>query len=768
MASGLLHLKKGRFRPCFRIALLSAAFAAPAGRTVSAQDPGLPRPASYAAHAITEQIQIDGVMTESDWQQADSIALSWEFLPGNNVTPPVETYCRIAYDPINLYLGCVALDPRPDEIRAHLAERDDRARVILDDHVIFLIDPFNEERRGFQFRINAAGVQMDAILSKAEGFEDFSWNTIWSSAAQVTSTGWEVEAAIPFSSLRFPGSDGGEQTWAFVIERSYPRSVRHRMRSAAVDQNSTCVLCQANAVTGFRGISSGSNVEVVPTVTARRTDVRTPFPGGDFEPTVSTDLADVDPDLGIDLRWGVTPNWSLNGTFNPDFSQVEADVAQLAVNRRFALFFPERRPFFLEGADFFLTPLQTVFTRTITNPDGGVKLSGNESGHSGGAFVVRDASTSFLFPSNQGSTSDILDQETTAGVARYRRDIGETSYVGALYTGRAGSGYDNHVYGIDALGQFSGSNTLRVQYVRSSTDYPDALAETHAQPAGRFSGGAFSAQFAHFSRSWLISARYDDLTPDFRADLGFIPRVDMRTGSGSVARVFWGQPDAWYARLRLGANYSRTEDYDGVLSDDVLGAEVTYEGARQSTVTVTPSRRTMVVRGTSHDLNRLEGSFQIRPSGSVTLLGAVRSGDFVDFVNNRKSFGLSLTPTVQLNLGRALAIDLGHVYQRLTFDGSRVFTANLTQTRLLYHFNVRTFVRAILQYRQVDRDATQYSSSVVPKTEQFFTQFLASYKVNPQTAVFVGYTDDHFGTDEFSLQRRERTFFLKFGYAFHR
>lgn len=758
----------GRRRRTFIVTTLWPLVAAHVPAPVSAQDreQTLTAPESYRAHPVADKIEIDGSMTEPDWERADPIPLSWEFVPGDNVAPPVQTTCRIAYDQVSLYLGCVALDPRPDEIRAHLAERDDRARVILDDHVIFLIDPFNEERRGFQFRVNAAGVQMDAILSKAEGFEDFSWNAIWSSAARITDTGYEVEVAIPFSSLRFPRSDG-EQTWAFVVERSYPRSVRHRMRSAPVDQNSTCVLCRANPVTGFLNISSGSSVEVVPTVTASRTDERTPFPDGEFEPTNPTDLADVDPDLGVDFRWGVTPNWSLNATLNPDFSQVEADAAQLAVNRRFALFFPERRPFFLEGADFFLTPLQTVFTRTIANPDGGLKLSGNEGGHAAGVFAVRDASTSLLFPSNQGSTGDFMDQEATASVARYRKDIGGASYVGGLYTGRMGTGYGNHVIGVDALSQISSSNTLRVQYVRSRTDYPDSIAAANAQPTGRFSGGAFSAQFVHFSRRWLISAQYDDLTPEFRADLGFIPRVDIRSGSASVGHNFWGDPEAWYTRIRATTSYSRTQDYDGDLSDEVLSAALEYQGPKQSVVMVTPSHRTMVVEGTSHRLNRLEGTLQIRPSGSVTLGAAVRSGDFVDFANNRKSFGLSVTPTLQLNLGPRLALDLGQVLQRLSFDGNRVFSANLIQTRILYHFNVRTFVRAILQYRQVERNPDQFIRTVSPKDEQFFTQFLVSYKVNPQTAIFVGYTDDHFGTDEFSLQQRRRTFFFKFGYAFH-
>lgn len=720
----------------------------------------------YTAHQTTAMITVDGVLDEAIWSEAEEIPLRWEYLPGNNVAPPVETVCHVAYDVGSLYLACRSTDPDPSGIRGHLAERDDRARLAQDDHIAFLIDTFNDERRGFQFRVNAAGVQWDAIHVKTEGFEDFSWDALWTSAVQITATGYNVEVAIPFGSLRFP-STADVQTWGFVIERSYPRGVRYRMRSVPTDRNTTCLLCGANKIVGFQGISPGGVLDLVPALTARRTDERPSFPDGDLVPTKQTDFADLQPDFGMDLRWGVTPSTSLNATFNPDFSHVEADQAQLSVNRRFALLFPEQRPFFLEGADFFLTPFQAVFTRTVVDPDAGVKVTGKEGANTVGVFAARDATTSILIPSNQGSANDVLAQESYAAVARYRRDLGPTSYVGGLMTSRSGGDYHNRVFGVDGVYQLNPSNGVRFQYLTSSTEYPNALALAHEQATGGFSGGAFTAQYNHVSQDWAIAAEYEDLSEDFRADLGFIPRVDLRSGRGSLSRIFRGAADGWFTQIAMTGAYSRIEDQGGNLSDETSTGTLTYRGPSQSNASLGASHVNRFHEGTIYGLDRADLSFDVRPSGSVSLGAGLRFGDFVDFRNNRESFGLSFTPNAQFDVGTRLAINLGQVFQRLTFGGQEVFQANLMQARVLFHFNTQTFVRGVVQYRKVSRDPDLYVSPVSSETEQLLTQLVFSYRVSAQTSLYVGYRDQHNGADDFDLLRRSRSLFIKFGYAFY-
>ncbi len=728
------------------------------GTNLAAQNEGRPVGRTFQIRPAPGPIELDGVLDEQAWTDAEAIPLLWEWFPGDNTPPPVETVCRVTYDDRNFYFACHALDPDPGAIRAHLADRDDLRRTPQDDHIVILLDPFNDERRAFQFRVNPLGVQMDAVLSTAEGFEDFSWDAIWGSTGKITADGYVVEAAIPFKSLRFPRSQR-PQTWGIIMERSYPRSNRHRIRSMPTDRNNVCLLCQANKITGLEGITPGLNVEVAPTLTSSRTDRRANFPSGNLE------SGDIDASPGLDLRWGITPNLPLNLTVNPDFSQVEADVAQLDVNTRFALFFPEKRPFFLEGADFFETPLDAVFTRTVADPRGGGKLTGKAGRWGIGTFAANDRQTNLIFPANEGSDGTTLDQSATTGVARLRRDIGGSSYLGGLYAGRVGDGYQNHVGGADLFWQFSRSNTVRAQYLISDTDYPDSTAMSFGQPDGRFMGGAFSGGFQHFSRNWAANLEYTDRSPNFRSDVGFTPRVDTRIGELNVRRVFWGSRGSWFTQLGVGAFGASVYDHDGQLTDRTFGGFLFYLGPNQLNLSMSASRNRERLRGIDHDLTDGEVFFEIRPSGSVLLRFVTELGDEVDVANNRKGFSVTAVPLAQFSLGRPITLNLSHVYQRLWFQGEHVFTANLFQATTFYHFSTRMFVRAIVQFQDVRRNVAEFPFPVDQKAQRLFGQFLFSYKVNPQTVAFVGYSDTRLGTQSIDITQRDRTFFVKLGYA---
>jgi len=720
----------------------------------------LPPPPTFTVGPAAGAIRLDGLLDDPGWRGTAEIPLEWEWTPGDNTTPPVRSVCRITYDANSLYIGCRAFDPHPAEIRARYFSRDDIERLILDDHFNIVVDPFSDQRRGFEFRVSALGGQADALLSTAEGFEDWSWDAIWASAGRIDDLGYTVEIAIPFKSLRFPRA-AGVQTWGFILERSYPRSVRHRIQSAPRDRNNTCLLCEANKVTGFTGNAPGRNIEFDPAFTATRTDLRTQLPDG---PLAS---GDVNPSFGLDFRWGISPNLTLNATGNPDFSQVEADVAQLDVNTRFALFFPEKRPFFLEGADLFTTPIQAVFTRTVADPDAGLKLSGKVGSSSAsalGVFAARDATTNLLFPSNQGSFSSSLAQEAYSTVGRFRRDFGRSSFVGGLYTGRFGDGYANQVAGVDLFHQFDPSTSLRLQYLGSRTKYPDSTAQAAGQPLQSFSGGAASLELNRTTADWLVDLTYGDLSPGFRADVGFVPRVDTRHVGGTLVRT-WRRGSGWFTQILVGTSYDRTWDHAGDLTDESASLFVNYSGPLQSLVTFSPGHARTRFAGTLFDLNAAEVTLTLQPGGAVVLGGSGTMGQVIDFTNVRRSSQVSVGPSLRLSLGRGLGVDVSHLYQRMAHEGDRVFTANLFQARLIYNLNVRTFVRAILQYRSVDRNVGAYSVPVSAFDEGFFGQFLFSYKVNPQTVLFIGYSDNQAGTRSFDLTRTNRTFFAKMGYA---
>jgi hypothetical protein len=724
--------------------------------------------ARFDVPRVLSRIKVDGVLDEEAWGAAAVIPLPYEWTPGDNIPAPVKTECLVTYDLHNLYVGFRCFDPEPARIRAHLMDRDDTDRLILDDHISIMVDSFNDERRGFQFRVNPLGVQADANFSESEGYEDFSWDAIWSSAGRIEDWGYAVEMAIPLDQLRFKRADG-PQTWGFSAERSWPRDARHRMTSHVRSRNVGCIICQFNKLTGFEGIAPGRNIELNPTLTGSRTDAMdmSGYPEG----PLARGEAKADP--GLTAKWGLTPNLILNAAVNPDFSQVEADVAQLEVNRRFALFYPEKRPFFLEGGDFFLTPIQAVFTRTVADPLWGAKMTGKVGRTAVGFFAAQDEMTNLVFPSNQGSLQGSLDQSATGGVFRVRQDVGRMSTLGALYTGRAGKDYYNHVGGVDAFFRIDDKNSFTFQVLHSETDYPTAAAQTFGQDEARFGGNAVSAAFQHFSRNWIVRAGYDDMSGGFRADYGFVPRVDMRRGLATVFRQIWGRPGSWFNLIRLGLQGLLTYDHAGTLTDRGLVVGLAYNGQLESLVNVHGNFMRTFYLGQYFDTVSGDLTLRIRPfSGSEFGFTAV-AGQDVDYSNARTADVLAFGPQASLNLGRHFNIGASHNYERLSLAGSTIYTANLTQARFIYNFNVRAFVRAIVQYSDLERDPAMYLFPVDGRSRRLFTQFLFSYKLNARTVLFLGYSDNSLGGNfEYSLGRDlvdvtriDRTFFLKIGYA---
>ena len=716
---------------------------------------------TFAITRTFQPIAIDGALDEDAWADALHTTLDYEWFPGENVDPPVETEVFLTYDDDNLYIGFRAHDPDPSAVRAHLMDRDAINTFVQDDHVLVMIDTFDDERRAFQFRVNPLGVQADAIFSELDGIEDFSWDVLWESAGRVTDSGYEIEMAIPMNQLRFPSGDA-VQTWGFDIGRSYPRGTRHRIANTPRPRDISCVLCRAAKIEGFENIEPGRNLVVTPTVTANRLDRRDGFPDGELT------AGDEDYDPGLSVRWGVTANYTLNATLNPDFSQVEADVAQLGLNERFALFFPEKRPFFLEGIDFFSTLIDGVFTRTVADPDWGLKLTGKQGKNAIGVFATRDNLNNLLFPSNQGSDFTSLEDEIQGSVLRYRRDVGSGSTLGLLYAGREGDDYHNRVAGLDAFVRFSDTDTLSAQYLRSSTLYPAQTALEFGQPSDEFDDGALEILYSHQDRNWSWFARWRDFGPEFRADSGFEPRVDIRRAALVVNRNIWPGEDGrtWWNRQGIGFHGIRVEDHDGTLTDQNYSLNYEISLPKQSFFHVAAEVSDELFEGVLYeDRPSALVFFEIQPSRRVAFELVALGEETIDFANNQEADLLLLEPSVEVKLGRHLNLQLRHAFQRLDVAGGRLFEANLTQLRTVYQFNVRTFVRAIFQFRDIERNPALYLDEVQPDFEQLFTQLLFSYKLNAQTVLFVGYSENRLGSMDVDLTQSDRSFFVKLSYA---
>jgi hypothetical protein len=700
-------------------------------------------------------IKIDGRITEEAWKNALRLTIDYEFQPGNNTPAPVKTECLLLYDNKNIYAAFRAFDPDPAAIRAHLTDRDNAWN---DDNIGIWLDTFNDGNRAFFFSVNPFGIQGDEMFSNGGDMEDGTWDAIWSSAGQLTADGYAVELAIPFEALQFHRG-AGDLTWGVLLYRNYPRSIRHQIVSVPLDRNQSCFICQSPKITGLAGVKPGRSIELDPTLTVQRSDERPDFPAGPLE------NAESKADVGISGKWAFTPNLTLSGTLNPDFSQVEADAMQFRINKQFALYYSEKRPFFLEGKDFFATPLEAVYTRTVADPQWGLKLSGKENKQAIALFVARDRLTNLLIPGSQDSASTSLAQPAWAGVLRYRFDVGRSSTVGLLATGRAGDDYFNRLAGVDARLRLFKSGTLVLQYLASSTRYPEATASEFGQDEGAFSGRALQLAYRHSKRTWYAEAGYEDLSPGFRADLGFIPQVDYREWHLEGGLTHWGKGSDFFSQLQTGFELRQSDDYAGSLLQRRLELYASANGPLQSQLFLEGALQRQTFSGATFDMFSSWTSFVIRPSGSLNIFLDLGLGDQIDYENVRLGKRMQLEPKVSLSLGRHLNLVLGHSLNRLQVEGGRLFFAKLSSVQVIYQFNSRAFFRGIAYYMDIKRDPALYLAAVEPREKTLSTQFLFSYKLNPRTVLFLGYTDDASGGATFGLTRSGRTFFAKVGYA---
>lgn len=736
--------------------MLMAAYVFPAVTVSSAGSDSDVKKEAPQVPKVTGKVKIDGVLDEEVWQQALKMELKYEVDPGENIEPPVKTEVLLAYGSDRLFAAFRAYDTEPGKIRARFQDRD---HIENDDHVGILLDTFNDSRRSFNFYCNPYGIQADRIqVLMVVGGEE--WDAIWNSAGRITEDGYTVEISIPFTSLSFQGKKGGEgQVWGIDAIRSYPRKVTHLIGLFPRDRSNNCYQCQMTKVSGFAGAKPGRNIELDPTLSAILTQEREEFPAGKFV----RKTGEVDP--GLSMQWDISPNLTFSGAVNPDFSQVEADAAQLDINTQFALYYPEKRPFFLEDHSLFFTNFYVVHTRSIVDPDWGVKLTGKQGRHAFGFFSVQDSITNLVFPSSQSSDSVTLNMNSISSAARYRMDIGKSSNVGLLVTDREGDDYFNRVASFDADFRFTKKDRLIFQYVGSQTQYPDQIAADYNQPLGDFGGTALTFLFQHATEHYMLFTRHQNVSGKFRSDLGFMPQSDFvfwRFGG----QYFWRKPPGhWYTFIRIGARYDTESDHANILNYKTMETWIRYFGPKQSFIDLTMNIGKRGFMGVEFDNTYLTVDTGFRPVGSLLMRMFGIYGDQVDFDNVRQGKRMMLNPILQYNLGRQLYFGIDHIYEQLDVEGERLYTANLSNLRFVYQFNRRAFLRTLFQYAHFDYNTALYTFPIDPKFKEFFSQVLFSYKVNPQTVLFLGYSDNHYGYQLIPMTQNNRTFFFKIGYA---
>jgi hypothetical protein len=709
---------------------------------------------------------------------------------GEPVTQRTEAY--LGYDEKNLYVVFVCFD-EPGKVRAHEARRED---VNDDDNVEVMLDTFHDHRRAYAFQTNPLGVQWDAIWSEVAHEEvggnfDTSFDTLWYSDGKVTPEGFVVRMAIPFKSLRFPATQ--EQSWGIILLRGIVRENENAFWPQ-VSQRFEGRLGQAATLAGLEGISPGRNIQLIPyglLDSFRDLDARDPdHPHFEHRAIGGT--------FGLDSKIVLNDSLVLDLTANPDFSQVESDEPQVTVNQRFAVYFPEKRPFFIENADYFRTPINLFFTRNIVNPSYGARLTGKVGPYSLGVLTADDRA-----PGLTVAPSDPLaGSRQYFTIARISRDLFRQSSVGALFTDEeypAGGGY-NRIGGVDARIKFNPSWTATLQSVASSTD--TFFGKHQAGPAS-FINTNYSGVHTTYEGT------YRDISPGFTTLPGFVNRVDIRDVVNSFDYRFRprsGPLVAWGPTMHTDWVWS----HDGTRLDLLTDPSLSFHFKGQSFVTLFPytdfheqlrpidfpalsanrdyhEHNSAIILGTSYvKWLVLQGyylwgngvnfvpPFSAAPTACPGSPGVISSACPPFLARNDDA-----NVTISLRPLSSLRIDNTYLFSRLRDKDSAaaIFNNHILRTKWNWQFTRELSFRMILQYTSTLANSSLTS---LPTTKQLNADFLFTYLVHPGTAIYVGYNSDFQNIDsrllpsptggllrtQDKLINDGRLFFVKVSYLF--
>ncbi|HYI12489.1 MAG TPA: DUF5916 domain-containing protein [Thermoanaerobaculia bacterium] len=707
-------------------------------------------------------IQIDGNLSDAVWQNATKYEIWYETNPGDNIEPSVKTVGYVTYDSRFLYFGVESIDPNPGAISAPFADHD-QISGNTDDYVGVLLDTRNDGKSGYLFLLTARGVQYDAITDDAGNGEDNSPDFFWDSEARIHEKGWTAEARIPFSSLRYDGAS--PEQWGLMLYRNYPRDRRYQMFTNKLPRDKSCFVCSWGKVTGLRGLPTGDHMVIAPYATANQVgQPRDEVLGNEFV------NRPVGAEAGLDFKWSPTADMAVDATINPDFSQIESDVAVISTNERFAIFIPEKRPFFLEGVDLFSTPIQAVYTRTITAPRWGARTTGKTGDYAYTLLVAQDrGGGDVILPSAFGSDFAQQDFSSLAAIGRLRRDFGQRSHVSFLATTReAEGGAHNRVFGPDFQWRINDNDTLTGQVLYSSTQNPDRPDLSDQWTGQKRGGHAAHMWFSHNTAKNDFYVQGSDYDGEFRADNGFVPQVGWRGGYMEGGHTW--RPKGFFSRVRAFGMTEYQQTQGGDLLYRLMSAGIAGDGKRRSFTRIRLAKDSVAAGiGEVFDRDRIYYQVQFAVSRVISFLsfdGWV--GDEVDFSQNRLGRGASVNSSATLRPSNHLQLGLTSGIRWLNIDGDRLFTSQVERLRATYTFNPRMFVRAIVQNERTNRDQALYGFG--PQyTGGLAAQGLFAYKLNWQTVFYVGFGDlREVTTEEGEFEPSSRQFFAKISYAFQR
>lgn len=741
----------------------SSAEAQPSPRTaaLAVRRPAVTELLTLHITRIPGGIEIDGALDEPVWQQAVRVDTWYETNPGDNTEPKVRSIGYLAYDEAFLYAGFEFDDPRPEDIRAPIRDRDNFPNQ--DDYGGLIIDPSNTGRSAIEMLANPYGVQFDGTYDDSTGIEDASPDFFWDAAARIHDHGWSLELRIPFSSLSYPHED--PKTWRIMLFRNYPRDFRYQFFTARLPRGRNCLICRSNVLSGLERLPAGGGI------------VLAPYASGSYEAAPGGALGSrlngaFDATGGFDASWRPDAGNVIKVTVNPDFSQIESDVAQITANERFALSYPEKRPFFTEGSDLFATPIRAVYTRTITDPLWGARGTGRLGNLSYTALAAQDeGGGSVIIPHSNFSEQVAQDFRSWAGIGRLRYEIGR-SFAGLLATSReAGGGVHNRVVGPDFGWRLGDGDSIVGQVLGSWTRTPERMAVSPEWDGRVRSGYAARLQWRHSSLHFDWSASYQEISDHFRADDGYVRQAGFREGSGEIGYTFHPESGP-LSRIHPYAAVDRSIALGGNLLFQDLSIAVDADGLLSSFTRIAYTADRVLAGTKVLPRQQLTYSIGVSPSiifSRIDLSGTV--GQQVDFDNARTgtgadiSLGLTVQPTSHLEL--LMNESLRWLDVRSDGERQRLFTARVDRLRVSYSFSSRLSVHVIGQYQVTRRTPELYLSEVKLRDSSFNGSALFSLRLNWQSVLLLGYGDARVFSDITNrLEPQSRQLFVKISYAF--
>ncbi len=751
------------------------------------------RQGSTAVQAPTladESVRVDGRLDEPQWASAAVLTGFSLYQPVDGVAAPDSTEVLLWHSATALYVGIRAYEPHGDPrttVHATLADRD---RISGDDNVQLLLDTFDDKHRAFVFGVNPLGIQGDGIRSEGSGAGsaggtpgqlDLSSDFIYASSGHVTDYGYEVELRIPFSALRYPS--GAVQHWGVNVIRTVQHS-GYTETWTPVRRASASFLRQSGTLTGLEGLRRGRVLLLNPELTARATGAPAASPL-DWRYQRAQDL-------GGNVKLDVSSSLTLNGTVHPDFSQVEADAAQIATDPRFALFFAEKRPFFIDGIEQFDVPNRLVYTRRIAQPIGAAKLTGTLAGTDVALLVAEDSRSASM----SGAKAPV------SMIARLRRDVsGGRATLGLVYTDREDGGDVNRVLGADARVLFRKLYFAQFQAVGSQTRHAGA---TRAAPL-------WEAIVDRTGRNYGFHYVLTGIDENFVAGSGFVARTGYVRPSISNRFTRYGAPGAalenFTTRINLDGYWSYRDFFRArsVLEDHAsIENNFTFRGGWQ--LTVTPLAATVAfdpaayagyavrgVRDTSAFLVpgrqstlALRGAITTPQYQHFAASLTVQGGSDVDFLETDLVQRRDATATLDWRPTRQLRVAASYLSSSLVreSDGARVARARIPRLKTEYQVSRPIFVRLVGQYDARSREALldyrtgaplllgapgSYRAASATASNGLRVDGLFSYQPSPGTVVFLGYGNSLTEPDALALRQLRRVgdgFFAKFSYLF--